>query len=49
MSNPPPADQLPGKIELRPPKGEEGDRPLERIRKGLPPQKKIEDESVAQR
>lgn len=42
MTNPPPADQIPGKIETRPPKGKEDERPLERLRKGLPPQQKPE-------
>ena len=32
-------DKLPGEVKYRPPKGQKGERPLERIRKGRPPQK----------
>jgi hypothetical protein len=37
MTKPPPADGIPGKIKPRPAKGEKMDRPLERIRRGMPP------------
>jgi hypothetical protein len=43
MTTPPPADQLPGKIELRPPTGKKEDRPLERLRHGLPAQPKVDE------
>jgi hypothetical protein len=44
MTNPPPADQMPGKVEPRPATGQKEDRPLERIRNGLPPEKKADKE-----
>ena len=44
MTTPPPADQIPGTIVTRPPTGKKEDRPLERIRKGLPPQEKTEED-----
>jgi hypothetical protein len=37
MPNPPPADKIPGTIKRRPAKGKKSDRPLERIRRGMPP------------
>jgi len=37
MPKPPPADKIPGEIKPRPAKGKKMDRPLERIRRGMPP------------
>ena len=34
---PPRPENLPGAIKYRPPKGKKGDRPLERIKRGLAP------------
>ncbi len=43
MPKPPPADKIPGEIKRRTAKGKKSDRPLERIRRGMPP---VEDAKV---
>ena len=44
MTKPPPADKMPGTIKRRPAKGKKTDRPLERIRRGMPPVEDVKAE-----
>jgi len=43
MPKPPPADKIPGEIKRRPAKGKKSERPLERIRRGMPPVSETKD------